>query len=162
MGEAAVKDSKLNIRGLRVRPVVVPMRLPLQTSIGAVSIKGLQGENLANALMKAETKAKRRVTLSLAGLGWLDETENVAVEHVPVSVESGEMFSDRVWTKAELTELLKQSAQTVKDLAPILGVDASLLSKDNYPDYIDRWLGEEEGRDLASLVGLAEDYHTTD
>jgi hypothetical protein len=30
---------------------------------------------LANALMKAETKAKRRVTLSIAGLGWLDETE---------------------------------------------------------------------------------------
>jgi hypothetical protein len=30
---------------------------------------------LANALMRAETKAKRRVTLSIAGLGWLDETE---------------------------------------------------------------------------------------
>ena len=28
-------------------------------SVGAVSIKGLSGENLANALMKAETKAKK-------------------------------------------------------------------------------------------------------
>jgi hypothetical protein len=45
------------------------------SAIGAVSIKGLAGELLANALMKAETKAKRRMTLSLAGLGWLDETE---------------------------------------------------------------------------------------
>ena len=45
------------------------------SSIGAVSTKGLQGELLANALMKAETKAKRRMTLSLAGLGWLDESE---------------------------------------------------------------------------------------
>jgi len=44
-------------------------------SIGAVSIKGLAGEALANAMMKAETKAKRRLTLSLAGLGWLDESE---------------------------------------------------------------------------------------
>lgn len=44
-------------------------------SIGAVSLKGLSGENLANAFMKAETKAKRRVTLSLCGLGMLDETE---------------------------------------------------------------------------------------
>lgn len=35
----------------------------------------LTGENLANAMMKAETKAKRRVTLSLCGLGMLDETE---------------------------------------------------------------------------------------
>lgn len=45
------------------------------SAIGAVSIKSLNGELLANALMKAETKAKRRMTLSLAGLGWLDETE---------------------------------------------------------------------------------------
>ena len=44
-------------------------------SIGAVSTKGLTGEHFANALMKAETKAKRRVTLSIAGLGLLDETE---------------------------------------------------------------------------------------
>lgn len=29
----------------------------------------------ANAIMRAETKAKRRVTLSICGLGWLDESE---------------------------------------------------------------------------------------
>lgn len=45
------------------------------SSIGAVNIKGLAGDNLANALMKAETKAKRRLTLSICGLGMLDETE---------------------------------------------------------------------------------------
>ena len=44
-------------------------------SIGAVSIAGLKGDALANALMKTETKAKRRVTLSVCGLGSLDETE---------------------------------------------------------------------------------------
>jgi len=44
-------------------------------STGAVAIGNLKGDALANALMKAETKAKRRVTLSIAGLGWLDETE---------------------------------------------------------------------------------------
>jgi hypothetical protein len=44
-------------------------------SIGAVSIGNAKGDNLANALMKAETKAKRRVTLSICGLGILDETE---------------------------------------------------------------------------------------
>jgi hypothetical protein len=42
---------------------------------GAVNIAGLKGENLANALMKTETKAKRRATLSICGLGLLDETE---------------------------------------------------------------------------------------
>jgi hypothetical protein len=44
-------------------------------SIGAVPIAGLKGEVRANALMKAETKAKRRVTLAICGLGMLDETE---------------------------------------------------------------------------------------
>lgn len=49
-------------------------------STGAVSIQGLKGDALANALMKAETKAKRRVTLSICGLGLLDETE---IETIP-------------------------------------------------------------------------------
>jgi len=39
----------------------------------------MQG-NFGNALMKAVTKAKRRVTLSICGLGMLDETE---VETIP-------------------------------------------------------------------------------
>lgn len=43
--------------------------------IGAVSVKGLTGESLANAMMKATTKAKRRVTLSICGLGMLDQSE---------------------------------------------------------------------------------------
>lgn len=50
---------------------------------GAVNIKGLAGEALANAMMKAETKAKRRATLSLCGLGWLDESE---VDSIPGAV----------------------------------------------------------------------------
>lgn len=44
-------------------------------STGVVPIAALKGDALANALMKAETKAKRRVTLSICGLGMLDETE---------------------------------------------------------------------------------------
>ena len=44
-------------------------------SSGAVSVESLKGEAKANAFMKAETKAKRRVTLSICGLGILDESE---------------------------------------------------------------------------------------
>ncbi len=53
-------------------------------SLGAVSIAGLKGENLSNAMMKAETKAKRRVTLSICGLGMLDETEVSSIPGVVV------------------------------------------------------------------------------
>lgn len=44
-------------------------------SSACLDITGLAGQNLANAMMKCETKAKRRVTLSICGLGMLDETE---------------------------------------------------------------------------------------
>ena len=54
-----------------------------EDSSGAVSIAGLKGDTLANATMKAETKAKRRATLSLLGLGMLDETE---IETIPSTV----------------------------------------------------------------------------
>ena len=43
--------------------------------IGAVPLGNVQGEARANAMMKAMTKAKRRVTLSICGLGFLDESE---------------------------------------------------------------------------------------
>lgn len=42
---------------------------------GAVTLGNLKGDALCNAYMKAETKAKRRATLSICGLGILDETE---------------------------------------------------------------------------------------
>jgi hypothetical protein len=44
-------------------------------STGAVCLTGLKGDGLANAVMKCETKAKRRATLDLLGLGLLDESE---------------------------------------------------------------------------------------
>ena len=64
------------------------------TDDGAVAVAGLQGEAHANALMKTVTKAKRRVTLSISGLGMLDESE---AETIPgartqaVSMDTGEI-----------------------------------------------------------------------
>jgi hypothetical protein len=63
---------------------------------GAVDTSRSNGQSLANDIMKAETKAKRRVTLSLSGLGYLDETEISdipanATEEVAVNHETGEI-----------------------------------------------------------------------
>jgi hypothetical protein len=56
-------------------------------SIGAVNITGLKGEAYANAIMKAETKAKRRATLDLLGLGVLDESEAETIPNAePASI----------------------------------------------------------------------------
>jgi hypothetical protein len=51
-------------------------------SIGAVPIGHLKGDAKANGMMKAETKSKRRVTLSICGLGMLDETEVETIAQV--------------------------------------------------------------------------------
>lgn len=52
---------------------------------GAVELPTtLKGEARANLVMKAITKAKRRATLSISGLGFLDETE---VEDIPAHVK---------------------------------------------------------------------------
>ena len=53
-------------------------------SIGAVNIAGLKGEAYANAIMKAETKAKRRATLDLLGLGVLDESEAESIPNASI------------------------------------------------------------------------------
>ena len=49
------------------------------SDIGVVNLLNLKGDMKANAIMKAVTKAKRRVTLSISGLGWLDETETETI-----------------------------------------------------------------------------------
>lgn len=49
-------------------------------STGVVNTENLKGEALSNAMMKAETKAKRRVTLSICGLAMLDESEKEYVQ----------------------------------------------------------------------------------
>lgn len=47
----------------------------VDTDIGALPVGSLKGDMLANAVMKCLTKAKRRLTLSMCGLGILDESE---------------------------------------------------------------------------------------
>jgi hypothetical protein len=55
-------------------------------SIGAVPVDNLKGDALCNAMMKAETKSKRRATLDLLGLGILDETETEALPATEVAI----------------------------------------------------------------------------
>lgn len=49
-------------------------------STSALTLLGLKGDAIGNAMKKCETQAKRRVTLSICGLGMLDESE---LENLP-------------------------------------------------------------------------------
>jgi hypothetical protein len=57
--------------------------------LAAVVLGTAQGEDRANLIMKTITKAKRRATLSLCGLGMLDETEveSVVQQTAPQQVQ---------------------------------------------------------------------------
>jgi hypothetical protein len=98
---------------------------------GAVDTSRSRGQDLANNLMKAETKAKRRVTLSIAGLGWLDETEirdipGEATEPVHVSHDTGEIHDTdylakirqaKAWLAAKPDEALKDAFEQLRSKA---------------------------------------------
>jgi hypothetical protein len=77
--------------------VKVKARLPNERTdvdMGIVPTAGLGGNDLANAKLKAVTKGKRRVTLSICGLGMLDETEVETIKDaqvVTVNAETGEV-----------------------------------------------------------------------
>ncbi|HXH08906.1 MAG TPA: hypothetical protein VNP04_03945 [Alphaproteobacteria bacterium] len=98
-------------------------------SIGAVSLTGLKGEALANALMKAETKAKRRVTLSIVGLGWLDETEVESLPPAAVSQPIPTVPSTVEAPQADGAGTPPSQPQTRQPLPTGLGEDLATLSK---------------------------------
>jgi hypothetical protein len=87
-------------------------------STGAVTVGNLKGDALANALMKAETKAKRRVTLSIAGLGWLDETElDTIPQGQPVATARKESQEAETPTADHISSLVELARSCGVDLA---------------------------------------------
>lgn len=76
-------------------------------SIGAVSIGGAKGDLLCNIMMKAETKAKRRATLDLLGLGVLDESEIETIPNATIKSITEEAPKDtQKFTQEHLSNIL--------------------------------------------------------
>ena len=96
--------------------------------VGVVTIGNLQGDKKANAIMKAVTKAKRRLTLSLCGLGWTDESE---METIPNA------------------QSVQVDERGVIDIEP----DQPIISKPN--GKITRPLSATQARDLIQQKALA-------
>src|SRR5262245_11472815 len=106
----------------------------------------LRGEARANSIMKGVTKAKRRVTLSICGLGWLDETE---VEDIPVSAKRPPPPAPNVLLQEpdhdpETGEILTAAptAPGAADAAP--GFDASPSSPGAAPPVSDMLMNEAD------------------
>ena len=106
-------------RGSIIDPAA-PGGIRRDSALGSVYIKGLGGQTRANAVMKAETKAKRRLTLSLVGLGVLDETE---IEGIGIPLG----FDPETGT---MTERPAAAAATPTSLAERVAAQAAMLEED--------------------------------
>lgn len=87
----------------------------LTDSTGAVNIKGLYGDALANAYMKAETKAKRRATISLLGLAMLDETEVETIPGAKTQEAKVEVLGERSKVGETVPSLTSSDEPTMED-----------------------------------------------
>jgi len=125
-------------------------------AVGAVSIAGLRGEALANAIMKAETKAKRRATLSLVGLGWLDESEAESVPGArPAAVDretgeiDGEVVEHRERPQPGRRDAAPAPADSADELTPerwqalATTLKANHLTKPQLLAFLEEELGDE-------------------
>lgn len=113
---------------------------------GVVSIAGLRGEAAANAMLKAVTKAKRRVTLSICGLGWLDESE----------VEDIEGAKAVPFANLVAREPPTEAARTVQQ-EPVEVEPYELEHNENSEDEWKRW-----GNDLFAYIRGAKSFERID
>lgn len=112
------------------------------SATGAVNLKGLSGDNLANAVMKAETKAKRRVTLSISGLGFLDESETDSIQgavKLNVDMETGEILES------------KQSVAAI-EYSPKAGYQTAEMRQDEAPAVASVFLSKDQVFKLSELI----------
>ena len=130
---------------------------------GAVDTSRSSGQDLANDIMKAETKAKRRVTLSLAGLGWLDETEvsdipDQATEEVNVDYDTGEVKTQKpdTWYKQATDWLIDTVQDGEAEASDVLANADSVPSEHPIDDWPDEY-AEAAIEHIKNAATLSED-----
>ena len=100
---------------------------------GTVNLRGLRGQERANAMMAAVTKSKRRLTLSLSGVGLLDETEVRTMDGstmLEYDIETGDL------TPAQLADALQLGIEP-KVTPEQLGCFHAIVRDMNWSD--DEW-----------------------
>lgn len=123
-------------------------------SSGVVALSRLQGDALANAFMKAETKAKRRATLSLSGLSLLDETEIESIKGaVRVNYDYVPQLQDKDADKKSIIDL--GNPVCVKWAKGIL--EKNSVSADMHYSIMDEFEGKDARDFEAAVKKLAQD-----
>ena len=96
--------------------------------IGVVYIKGIQGDDLANKMMKAVTKAKRRAVLALCGLGMPDESEVEDFNPAP-QADTSKSKVEKIVNQVEEAQVTK--AEVKEDVKSVHSEDKKTSKKEN-------------------------------
>lgn len=84
---------------------------------GAVTIGNSKGDTLANAMMKAVTKAKRRAVLAFCGLGLLDETEVETIKGaVKADIDVSADVKPHPYLHDTIQVIVKEETPEIKEL----------------------------------------------
>lgn len=124
----------------------------IDESIGAVPVLNLKGDALANALMKSETKAKRRATLSICGLGFLDESEIEGALNAPFKSAS-----------QNVDEVVRPQIENTTQRKKLIKILEGIASK-GLDDLANHWKTKltKAERDLVGAVEIARIKKLTD
>ena len=112
--------------------------------MGFAKISGMKGDMLGNAMLKATTKAKRRVTLSMCGLGMLDEDE-VATIQDDVGNGKGKKVFDAPELKGtdKLEATLSKSEPSEEEKEQIMEEESEEYHKNGkHPEASKQWLND--------------------
>lgn len=112
-------------------------------SIGVVSLGDASGEDKANLLMRAETKAKRRVTLSISGLSVVDESEVDSIRDAKI-VNPELMELENIPKKIEIEDIAKKEEIYLELISLISQHDIS-------SDTVNKWMQWGKVEDLSHL-----------
>lgn len=112
---------------------------------GVVPIANLKGVDLANAYLKCETKAKRRFTLSICGLGILDESE---LEDLRTASQTRDVRAKQI--EARLAEEIELDPEPPLEPQDFLTEAASEPPKPDLGEYVVK-VGKNKGKRLKEI-----------
>lgn len=133
------------------------------SSTGAISVAGFKGDALSNALMKAETKAKRRVTLSISGLGFMDESEADSIKDaVKVDVVADQSRAEDMQNILELHLLNISQARTLDELQEVFKEGYKYFLAQHAKEALEKLIAAKDMRkETLGNAEWAKDYDTT-
>lgn len=120
-------------------------------STSAVGIEGLNGSILGNAMKKCETQAKRRVTLSICGLGMLDESE---ISDLPNNVKKIEFKEEDNFDAEKEFEIFSHAIDDCENISQLQTCFMTLKSKDfrNHPELFKSLIDKKDQKKMELMV----------